>query len=60
MRKDSANNKSNYSEKEPPNLDSSSRRFTLEVVFGEGVSRTLFSVRRKRSDGSRHPVPCQI
>ena len=36
MRKDSANNKSNYSEKEPPNLDSRSRRFTLERVFGEG------------------------
>jgi transposase len=35
MRKDSANNKSNYSEKEPPSLDSRSRRFTLERVFGE-------------------------
>ena len=35
MRKDSANNKSNYSEKEPPNLDSRSRRFTLKRVFGE-------------------------
>jgi hypothetical protein len=35
MRKDSANNKSSYSEKEPPNLDSRSRRFTLERVFGE-------------------------
>ena len=35
MRKDSANNKSNYSEKEPPNLDSRSPRFTLERVFGE-------------------------
>jgi hypothetical protein len=35
MRRDSANHKSNYSEKEPPNLDSRSRRFTLERVFGE-------------------------
>ena len=35
MRKDSANNKSNYSEKELPSLDSRSRRFTLERVFGE-------------------------
>jgi len=39
MRKDSANNKSNYSEKEPPNLDSRSRRFTLERVFGEEKAR---------------------
>ena len=39
MRKDSANNKSSYSEKEPPNLDSRSRRFALERVFGEGMSR---------------------
>jgi len=30
MRKDSANNKSNYSEKEPPSLDSRSRRFALK------------------------------
>jgi len=44
MRKDSANNKSNYSEKEPPSLDSRSRRFTLERVFGEGMSRTFFSL----------------
>src|SRR6266568_4559535 len=34
-RKDSANNKSNYSEKGLPNLDSRSRRFRLERVFGE-------------------------
>jgi hypothetical protein len=47
MRKDSANNKSNYSEKEPPNLDSRSRRFTLERVFGEGMSRKNFSLDRK-------------
>src|SRR6266853_5342859 len=37
-RKDSANNKSNYSEKGLPNLDSRSRRFRLERVFGEGMS----------------------
>ena len=40
--KDSVNNKSNYSEKEPPNLDSRSRRFTLERVFGERMSRERF------------------
>src|SRR6266404_242582 len=60
MRKDSANNKSTYSEKEPPSLDSRSRRFTLERVFGEGMSRTFFFLRRKRGYGSRHPVPFQI
>src|SRR5216684_3824621 len=32
-RKDSANNKSNYSEKGLPNLDSRSRRFRLEKSF---------------------------
>src|SRR6202022_4505805 len=37
-RKDSANNKSNYSEKGPPNLDFRSLRFRLERVFGEGMS----------------------
>jgi hypothetical protein len=47
MRKDSANNKSNYSEKEPPNSDSRWRRFTLERVFGEEMSRTFFYLRRK-------------
>src|SRR5437016_1332927 len=57
MRNDSANNKSNYSEKEPPNLDSRSRRFTLERVFGDGMSRTFFLLRRKRGYGSRHRVP---
>jgi hypothetical protein len=46
MRKDSANNKSNYSEKEPPNSDSGWRRFTLERVFGEGMARTFFSLDR--------------
>jgi hypothetical protein len=46
MRKDSANNKSNYSEKEPPSSDSRSRRFTLERVFGEGKSRAFLSVDR--------------
>src|SRR6266436_7784165 len=43
MRKDSANNKSSYSEKEPPNLDSRSRRFALERVFGErGDVKNIF------------------
>src|SRR6266704_1203962 len=60
MRKDSANNKSNYSEKEPPNLDSRSRRFTLERVFGEGMSRTFFSLRRRRGFSPRHPAPVTI
>src|SRR6266699_2514190 len=60
MRKDSANNKSNYSEKEPPNLDSRSRRFALERVFGEGMSRTFFSLRRRRGFSPRHPVPATI
>src|SRR6266498_4078973 len=59
MRKDSANNRSSYSEKEPPNLDSRSRRFTRERVFGEreGMSRTFFSLRRRRGFISRHPAP---
>jgi hypothetical protein len=48
MRTDSANNKSNYSEKEPPNSDSRWRRFTLERVFGERRSQeTFFSLDRK-------------
>src|SRR6266853_1118408 len=47
-RKDSANNKSNYSEKGLPNLDSRSRRFRLERVFGEGMSRKKFCLDRSR------------
>src|SRR6266852_8000002 len=42
-RKDSANNKSNYSEKGLPNLDSRSRRFRLERVFGERGCQEHFS-----------------
>jgi len=57
MRKDSANNKSNYSEKEPPNLDSRSRRFTLERVFGEEKSRTFFSLDRKEKIFPCLPAP---
>jgi len=57
MRKDSANNKSNYFEKEPPNLDSRSRRFTLERVFGEEKSRTFFCLDRKERVISRLPAP---
>src|SRR6266566_4756336 len=60
MRKDPVNNKSNYSEKEPPNLDSRSRRFALERVFGEGMSRTFFSLRRRRGFSPRHPAPVAI
>src|SRR5437879_4136795 len=48
MRKDPVNNKSNYSEKEPPNLASRSRRFTLERVFGEEMSRKKFCLDRSR------------
>src|SRR6266496_4715413 len=43
MRKDSANNRSSYSEKEPPNLDSRSRRFTRERVFLERGCQEHFS-----------------
>jgi hypothetical protein len=53
MRKDSANNKSCYSEREPPNLDSKSRRFTLERVFGEGCPRKKFRLDRSRGSFSR-------
>jgi hypothetical protein len=57
MRKDSANNKSNYSEKEPPNSDSRWRRFTLERVFGEEKSRTFFSLDWKEKIFPCLPAP---
>jgi hypothetical protein len=57
MRKDSANNKSNYSEKEPPSSDSRSRRFTLERVFGEEKSRAFFSHDRKEKMFPCLPAP---
>jgi hypothetical protein len=58
MRKDSANNKSNYSEKEPPNLDSRSRRFTrLKEFLERGDGKDIFSLDRKEKIFPCLPAP---
>src|SRR5438876_11551476 len=58
--RDTATNKSSYFKKRRRSSGCSSCRPKRKSVSGEGLSRTFFSLRRRRGFSPRHPAPVTI